>query len=226
MMAGMTQKGLLCLASVSGFIYIGLNFIKNDLFFMSPLLLWIVIYIVLAYIKLYSTWIENTKLNFILLILSLLICTLLIVGTNNLGLHVGFFSDKVMHWWKNSNPFLLIAAFSLLNLMRNVHFTNKAANYISSLSLLIYIIHENELLRSYYRPALWHAIYNQFGYDHLIFWVFVMSLGVFVFGVVMSMFYHHTLEKVVNKEVDWLFPKIQKLYGKYERIMIGEAYTD
>lgn len=53
-----------------------------------------------------------------------------------------------------------------------------------------------------------------------------MSLGVFVFGVVMSMLYHHTLEKVVNKEVDWLLPKIQKLYGKYERIVIGEAYTD
>ena len=40
------------------------------------------------------------------------------------------------------------------------------------------------------------------------------------------MIYHHTLEKVVNKEVDWLLPKIQKLYGKYEKIVIGEAYTD
>ena len=166
------------------------------------------------------------KLNLCLLILSLIVNTFLIVGTNYLGLHISFFNDKVLRWWNNCNPFLLIAAFSLFNLARNAHFTNKAINYISSLSLLIYIIHENELLRTYYRPALWHAIYNQFGYDHLIFWVFVMSLGVFAFGVVMSMIYHHTLEKVVNKEVDWLLPKIQKLYGKYERILISDAYTD
>ena len=226
MMTGITQKGLLCFASISGVIYIGLNFIKNNLFFTSSLLLWIVIYIVLSYIKRYTSWITNRILNLCLLILSLTLNTFLIVGTNYLGLHISFFNDKVFRWWNNCNPFLLIAAFSLLNLAKNVHFTNKAINYISSMSMLIYIIHENELLRTYYRPALWHIIYNQFGYDHLIFWVFVMSLGVFAFGVVMSMFYHHTFEKVVDKETDWLLPKIQKLYGKYERIMIGEAYTD
>ena len=171
-------------------------------------------------------WITNAKLNVDLLILSLTINTALIIGTNYLGLHINFFSDKVLRWWNNCNPFLLIAAFSLFNLVRNVHFKNKTINYISSMSMLIYVIHENDLLRTYYRPALWHAIYNQFGYDHLIFCVFVMSLGVFAFGVVMSMIYHHTLEKVVNKETNWLLPKIQKLYGKYERIMIRDAYVD
>lgn len=226
-MKGFDQKGLLLLTTVSSFLYIVCNFVKSGLFFTSPLLLWIVIYIVLTYFKRYSmNKMDNVKINLVFLIISFTINVLLIVGTNYLGLHISFFNDKVLRWWNNCDPFLLIAAFSLFNLVRNVHFTNKAINYISSMSMLIYIIHENELLRTYYRPALWHTIYNQFGYDHLIFWVFVMSLGVFAFGVVMSMIYHHTLEKVVNKEVDWLLPKIQKLYGKYERIVIGEAYTD
>ena len=218
----LTQRELLFLATVSGLIYVGINFIKSGLFFTSPLILWVVIYIILIYIKRYTSWISNRKVNLFLLIISLAINTALIIGTNFLGLHINFFSDKVLHWWNNANPFLLIAAFSLFNLVRNVHFTNKAINYISSLAMLIYIIHENELLRTYYRPALWHYIYNQFGYDHLIFWVFVMSIGVFGFGVVMSMLYYHTLEKVVNKEVDWLLPKIKLVYGKYENLMIGE----
>ena len=215
----LAQKDLLCLVTVSGGIYIGVNFIINGLFFTSPLLLWIVLYIILSYIKRYSTWIRNVNLNVFFLILSLTINTILILGTNYLGLHMNFFSDKVLRWWNNCNPFLLIAAFSLFNLARNVYFTNKAINYISSLSLLIYIIHENELLRTYYRPALWHLIYNKFGYKHLIFWVIIMSLGVFVFGVMMSMIYHHTIGTVVNKETDWLSPKIKKIYGKYEKLM-------
>ena len=224
---GLNQKELLLLTSVSSFLYIVCNFAKSGLFFTSPLLLWLVIYIVLVYFKRYSiNKMDDTKINLAFLIISLSINALLIIGTNYLGLHINFFSEKVLRWWNNCNPFLLIAAFSLFNLVRNVHFKNKTINYISSMSMLIYIIHENELLRTYYRPALWHAIYNQFGYDHLIFWVFVMSLGVFAFGVVMSMIYHHTLEKVANKEVDWLLPKIQKLYGKYEKIVISDAYVD
>lgn len=222
MLSRLTQRELLFPATVSGLIYVGINFIKSGLFFTSPLILWVVIYIILTYIKRYTSWISNRKVNLFLLIISLAINTALIIGTNFLGLHINFFSDKVLHWWNNANPFLLIATFSLFNLVRNLHFTNKAINYISSLSMLIYIIHENELLRTYYRPALWHYIYNQFGYDHLIFWVFVMSIGMFCFSVVMSMLYHHTLEKVVNKEVECLLPKIKLVYGKYEKLVIGE----
>lgn len=150
----MTQRDILCFATISGFIYIGIIFIKSGLFFSSPLLLWIVLYIILTYMKRYSMWITNAKLNVDLLILSLTINTALIIGTNYLGLHINFFSDKVLRWWNNCNPFLLIAAFSLFNLVRNVHFKNKTINYISSMSMLIYVIHENDLLRTYYRPAL------------------------------------------------------------------------
>lgn len=221
----MSQRELLLFSSLIVFLYVGCNSVANT-FFYSPIILWISIYVSLTYIKKYCKWIDNLNFNLVFLFLSLTINTFLIIGINYLGLNISLLSNQVLRFDNNCNPFLLIAAFSLFNLVRNVHFTNKAINYISSLSLLIYIIHENELLRTYYRPALWHTIYNQFGYDHLIFWVIIMSIGVFAFGVVMSIIYHHTLEKVVNKEVDWLLPKIQKLYGKYESIMINDAYVD
>ena len=85
------------------------------------------------------------------------------------------FDNKLLRWSTFCSPFLLITAISMLNIARNIHFNNKIVNYISSLSLLIYIIHENQLLRTFYRPLMWNYVYNQFGYVDILFCMFIFK---------------------------------------------------
>lgn len=131
-------------------IYACFNFIKKDSFFPSTIILWITIYFVMAYIQLYlKNFADSVKYNFVLLLVGFVGWFGIAFMANFLGLHISFLSDKVLRWQTNYNPFLIILAIALFNLMRKLTFTNKIVNYISSLSLLVYIIHENIVLRNY-----------------------------------------------------------------------------
>ena len=93
----------------------------------------------------------------------------------------------------------------MFNIARNIHFKNRLINYISSLSLLIYIIHENIILRTYFRPAMWNYVYEKFGYSHVIGWGFIIAFIIFIFGVLGSVIYTVTLKKLIGKESDILY---------------------
>uniref|UniRef100_UPI00402846E0 hypothetical protein n=1 Tax=Gemmiger formicilis TaxID=745368 RepID=UPI00402846E0 len=113
-----------------------------------------------------------------------------------------------------------MAAFGLFNIFRNIEFSNRVINYISKLSLFIYLIHENMLLRTYYRPMLWHEVYNRFGYSYVLMWLLILAVGVFTFGLIMSILYEKTIGKGVEKATDSLLPLLRKLYAKYEMLVM------
>ena len=66
-------------------------------------------------------------------------------------------------------------AVGLFNIARTVRFSNDAVNCISGLTLLIYIVHENLILRTYYRPAMANYVYEHYDYDHIIVWVLILA---------------------------------------------------
>ena len=165
----MTQKQLLKAASVLAFLYIGCDFVKGNLFFPSVLILWGAIYFVIAYIKFYcKETFRSNKLNLILLTIGFLGMVAMVFLTNALGLKTPIFYDKTLKWTVNCNPFLILMALSAFGLAKNFHFKNKLINHISKLSLLIYVIHENILVRTYIRPLIWQWLYKQVGYDHVV----------------------------------------------------------
>lgn len=106
----------------------------------------------------------------------------------------------VPHFWYNF--------ISIFNIFRNCKFTNHTINYLSGMSLLIYIIHENLIIRTYIRPSLWNYIYNSYGYRFVIGWVFVLAGIVFVFGLFGAIVYTFIIKKIVlrpmDKIYDWL----------------------
>lgn len=211
------QSGLLLSASVLTFLYLFCNFIKMEVFYSSDLIIWVAIYFVIAYCKFYlPDALCHTKRNLFLSVGGLAAHALLVAGTNFLGLHIPAFANKPLHWMSNCNPFLLLSAFCLFNLVRQTRLENKAANYLSKLSLFIYIIHENRLFITYYRPALWPFVYEKFGYDHLFMWVFVLTLGLFLFSAAASILYHHTLEKLAVRTANWAVARLETGYHLYE----------
>ncbi len=212
------KNSLLRLCLVSGFLYIGINGIAVfNLFFPSFLILWVVIYLIIAYGKLYLPQLMNSKkANVILLITGLVINTLLVVLINFLGLHIEAFSDNLLRWNVLSNPFLISAAIGAFNLARQYTFHNKFINYVSGLSLLIYIIHENILVRTHLRPAIWQYIHENFGCSNDVLWTLAYSLVFFIISTILAAVYKSTIAKVANSFKDLVYNVLKTVYGKVE----------
>lgn len=209
------------LSSAMFILYCCLGFIKSDLFFPSMILLWITIYFVIAYIQIYMTdFTNNMKKNIFLLIIGMIGYIGLAVLTNVLGLHFTFMKGRMLQWATNCNPFLIAMAIAMLNIARNVHFKNKFINYISGLSLLIYIIHENLVLRTYFRPYIINYVYVNFGYDKILIWVMLIAIAILIFGIVSSVVYDKTLRKFIRKISVLLYPIVRKIYLYFETAIL------
>ena len=192
-------------------LFIVLPFIFNYTAF-SKLPVWISAYFLLAYFKKYNTsLIQNKKANIILLILSVLGHTGLVLGTNAFGLYFQNIKINLLPWNNNANIFALIFAFSALNLFKTFNFSSKSINYISSLSLLIYILHENILFRQLYRPFVWQWIVDNFGYNNILVWVLICTIIMFICSILIAIIYKITLQRLIHYISDGFYLIIKKI---------------
>ena len=220
----MNQRQLFRSTLVMVFLYVFMNFINCSWFFSSAIILWITIYFAIAYMQKYlMSFVDNIRENIILFIIGVIGFIGIILITDICGLYSQVLSDKVMRWVNNCNPFLLAMSIAMFNIARNIHFKNRFINYISKLSLLIYIIHENIILRTYFRPAMWNYVYKRFGYSDVIQWVFIISFIIFIFGILCSILYVLTLQRFVNKVSGKLYEVVRIKYLLFEKfcLMIG-----
>lgn len=91
----------------------------------------------------------------------------------------------------------------------------KLINDISKYSLLIYVIHENLIVRTYYRPEIWRYIYNKYGYEHILLLVLIQVLGIFIVSLILSILYKRYIEKrvyfICNKVVNHIILKYKRI---------------
>jgi hypothetical protein len=214
----MGQKQLFRSTVALTILYIGFNFIKSKLFFGSDLILWIAIYFVIAYMQYYlKDFTDSVKANAYLFIFGLIGVIGLTLLTEFAGVHISALSKQALHWApNNSNPFVIAMALALFNMARQIHFYNNAINYLSSLTLLIYIIHENIILRGYVRTRIWNSIYHNYGYEHIFAWVFTFSAATFIFGVVTAMIYTAVLKPFILKFSNSLYGMVRDCYLRIE----------
>ncbi len=83
--------------------------------------------------------------------------------------------------------------------------------------MLIYIIHENKLLRLLYRPAMWQFVYDNYGYQHLLAWIFILSMIVFVFALLCSIVYYETVKKLTIRICNKLYHIMAVIWDKIEK---------
>lgn len=217
----MKKHSLLKTTLVLLFLYVGMNFVRPGSYFSTHLTLWVTLYFTIAYIKFYLVGFSNNiKINILTLVIGFIGNTGIVLLTNFLGLRFELFSNWLLRWNTNCNPFIILMAFSMVNIANNIHFKNRFVNYISSLSLLIYIIHENELLRTFYRPLIWNYIFQRFGYDYILLWTFVLVVIVLSFGIIASIVYKSTIQKVVTIVCNAIYPILRKIYHKAEKAIL------
>jgi len=215
------QKQLLRAIIVMSFLWIFADFVLGGLFFPSAILLWSTIYFIIAYTKLYMPDFQNnSKANIILLVIGVVGYVGEVLVTNMLGLHISFLSDKLIHWNTNCNPFGIIVSVGALNLFRKMRFKSRFINYISSLSMLIYLTHDNMLFRTYYRPKIWQWIYINLGYDKILVYTIVYVILLFLISAVISAVYKETIQKLVYKLSNWIYNILKSVFEKLEKMLI------
>lgn len=141
--------------------------------------------------------------------------------TNWLGLRISFLSDKSSYWRTDCNPFIIFGVIAAFNLFQHVEFHNSAINRISGLSLLIYVIHENLLLRLYYRPWIIDVLYHRFGYSHIVIMDILLSMAIFAITAVISLVYSISVRRIVKSFSEKVMSYTKRIAQRYEELMLS-----
>ena len=212
----MSQKELLKCVSILVIMYCGVGTVKEGLLYENSLVCFITIYFIICYMKTFMPkFMESTKSNCLMLATGVMVTTALFFMTDFAGLKVSALSEQLLHWNRNNNPALIMIAIALFNLVRKCHFVNPFINYISSLSLLIYIIHENHIVRAYLRSMIWKMLYFYYGHEHLIIQVILYSLILFILTALISMLYQNTIMKFTSLVGDKLCIWMNRMYTRF-----------
>lgn len=157
----------------------------------NDLITFIIIYFFVTYVKKYcNSFSENTKINFMLftifLIVFLILATLkVIIPLNKLTLNQRY------------SPILFPMLLFLFNIFKNLKLKSKFINYLASCSLFVYCFHENILLRRIIRPKFYEyvlSIYPNFYFG----WVMICGIGMFILGYLVSLLYKLIVSKLTN----------------------------
>lgn len=141
-------------------------------FYFSYPMMWILVYFCIAYLKNYHGGLLNRrKFSIILLLVGLIGLLGEIAATYYIGAYTFLIGVNGMSWNMWFNPFEWFFAFGAFNLFRSYHFRSLFINRFSSLSLLIYLIHENFLVREYWRPYLYIFIHDQLHNQNVAWWL-------------------------------------------------------
>lgn len=198
-------------------------------FFMSipgecTFILWISIYVLMAYFKMYCPKITSSfTINLLMFVIGLGLHITFIIGTNAYGLKHQTAGIYTTRWNSNQNIFLIFIAYGLFNIFRKLKIKSSFINLVSSLSMLVYILHENIIFRHFYRPTIWHWIHNTLGYNLVLLWVIIYAGLLFLLSCLVAYLYKKFIQKfifnisdlihkIVMKGVDFIISKLMLIF--------------
>ena len=208
----MSQKELLMTVSAMLILYYIVNFLHSGRFFVSSFIDFIIVYFTMAYLKLFGRKFGE-KIKYGGLLIGLIGTPLLILFSDYTALHDSSADDNISKWCNNNSPFLLLTAISLFFIFRGFKFTGNLVNGISSLTLLIYIIHENYLLRTFIRPMFWIYIYQNYDYSRFLIYDIAFAAVLFTAALLVSFIYRVSLQKIVHIISDKIFDFFSERYN-------------
>lgn len=218
----LNQKELLRIMLFSSFLWIMMNYFKPDWFFSSSLITWVSIYVLIAYLKVYCTdLMKNKKIGLLLLMIGIIGYILQVTLVNYIALNINsIFWNKVLYLNNICSPFYLMIAIGSIIIASKTNGSNKHINYISGLSIYVYLFHENYLFRCYTRPKIWQYIYMYIGYEHIVLLTVIYAFGLFILTCSIAAFYKETIQKLVNIVSNSLYLRISKIYHLIETKII------
>lgn len=184
-------------------------------FYFSYPLMWVLVCFCMAYLKKYRGDLIESR-RFGILALSVGIVGLLgeIAATYFFGKYSFVVAGDGMRWYEWYNPFLWLIAFGSFTLFRRLHFHSRFVNRVSALSLLIYLIHENFLVRDHGRPYLYMLIHDTFRQEHVALWLLLFAFLTFVVSAALAFVYKNTIQRLVWRAADRICAKVKNRLKK------------
>ena len=191
------KRGHAALALALFFLYMLIPIVKGGFFYSNNLVVMITEYSLVAFGRYYLVeTLSSKRANLHVFLVGTLGAILAILLLEQLGLRVDALSDQMLHFCNFRDPLLFMSAFGAFNLVRNYSYKNSRINQMSSLMLLVYLIHENYIFSHYLRPAIWPWIYDMVGYDLLFVWIALFVFVLFSASVLLAFLYGKTLGKL------------------------------
>ena len=199
-------------------IYFCIGFVLPKNFETNYLVMFIVIHIIIFYIRKFREDLyNNVKLNKVILLVSTLCLLLLILALNFVGLNIQMLNSKMM-WFANfQNPFIIAIALSSLMISLNNNFHNKIINTVSGVSLFIYIIHENPVFAAYTRTKIGAYLLSIFGAENVIVISIMFAFVLFIVVTLIAYIYQKTIMKFTAK----ISSLVSSLYDKFTDKLIN-----
>lgn len=221
-MDSISKKQMLLYVVIFVVIYGIEQLIKKNTYFYTDLIGFIGIYIIVGYAKRYlRNIVDNIKINGIILVVTWLLVLGMQLAVNIVGIYVGVVSNKILHLDYICNPIIILMCFSLFNIFRSLKFKNGFINYISSLTLLIYIVHENYIFREYLREGLMYKAWCMLGKINIVVFLICFAILLFIVATLISCIYNLFIQPLVHKLGDVILEIIQGVYSKVEDIILN-----
>lgn len=177
----------------------------------------ITIYFVTAYFKLYlKKSSDNLALNIKFILIGVAVILFLISFTNILGNYYDMFNNKMLKWNVFSNPFIIILSIGLFNCFKKLRFYSNRVNTIASLTLYIYMIHENPLIRDNFKPWIFNVL-NDYNI-----WLCILFLNLLtlIFCIPISYVYLKLFQNHIYFIFNNLINKFKFIYKKIENYLM------
>ncbi len=137
----------------------------------------ILIYFIVGYLRKYKNdFVNNKELHVKIIAFTSILSIILFLGFDILGLRFSLLRNQMMRFCIFTNPLLIIIGISLLCYFQTKELKSPVINYMSSLSIYVYLIHCNDLVVKYLR-------YMYFDFIHMKYGMRLELLFVIVYGI-------------------------------------------
>ena len=216
------DKRKLCSLSACLFVmYCCIYFVlRNTGFYYSNIIGFITVYFITAYVK--KSKIAKKMMNIKFSKKLIFVCLICQIVVNILSSYITAKTGKDLYlrWNEFNNPLFLFIAFGSIEIALNKNFSNKIINYISSLSLLVYITHTNRIMRDYVRFDIFQHILDNYSYSNLLGWCFVFFGFLLVYGFTFAIVYKGLFKKYIDKVSIEIYRKVSFWWNKVINLIV------
>lgn len=198
-------------------------FVEGKVYFFNEMIQFVTIYVTVSFFKRYRLDLcEDRKKNRNLFCGALFFYVGLYLGWNQLGLHIQAFAWMAQHFTIPNSLFMFGVAFSSFQWFRQYKGVHPFLNRIASSSLIVYIVHENLLFRTYIRPWIEVRVFEMFCYRHCVLLVFQMALVLAIVSFGVSVIYQSLMNRRVEALSQWLLEKFCKIWNRYQTKVLAK----
>lgn len=197
---GWKRKTHLLVAGIMFFMYsIVTLYAKTSFYYSTHLVSCIMIYVLTTYIK---TYLNNPRMGRNLILLGIIGFVWIII-LKKLGFPPSIRDQGMLLWAKFTNPFLILIVVGVTVIAAERCFYNNIVNSLSSMSLELYLIHENLTFRSVVRPMIWNDLSTRMGASLLARFL-LFSLVILAYGLGASILFSTFITPRIRLLAKWL----------------------